>query len=239
MMGGGIDRGTNLLLLGPSGAGKSTLAARIALTSLQRGEAVTFFNFDEAERVFLKRCAGLGMDLSPFVTSGLLELRQVDPAELSPGELSGMIRDSVEQKKTRMVVLDSLGGYLHAMPEERFMLLQMHELLMYLNQHGIATLMLLAQHGLIGDTNAPVDMTYLADAILLLRFFESEGRLRRAISMVKKRTGAHEMTIREYMIDQGVKIGQPLARFRGLLQGSPTYGGEQGALSEEQVGERE
>ncbi|SDR51525.1 circadian clock protein KaiC [Paraburkholderia fungorum] len=238
MMGGGIDRGTNLLLLGPSGAGKSTLSARIALTALQRGERVTFFNFDEAERVLLKRCAGLGMDLAPYLETGRLMMKQVDPAELSPGELAGMIRDAVEENDTKMVVLDSLGGYLHAMPEERFMLLQMHELLLYLNQHGIATVLVLAQHGLIGETNAPVDMTYLADAILLLRFFEADGRLRRAISMIKKRTGAHEMTIREFMIDKGVRIGQPLERFRGLLQGSPVYSGEGSALFESPTGGR-
>jgi circadian clock protein KaiC len=226
-------------LLGPSGARKSTLSARIALTALQREERVTFFNFDEAERVLLKRCASLGMDLVPYLHTGLLEMKQVDPAELSPGELAGMIRTAVEENKTTMVVLDSLGGYLHAMPEERFMLLQMHELLLYLNQHGIATVLVLTQHGLIGETNAPVDMTYLADAILLLRFFEAEGRLRRAISMVKKRTGAHEMTIREYRIANGVQIGQPLERFQGLLQGSPTYDGEGSALFKEQVGDRE
>ena len=225
MMGGGIDRGTNLLLLGPSGAGKSTLSARIALSALERGERVTFFNFDEAERIFLKRCKGLGMDLAPFKANGRLELNQVDPAELSPGELSGMVREAVEKRGASMVVLDSLGGYLHAMPEEKFMLLQMHELLMYLNQRGVATILVLAQHGLIGETNAPLDMTYLADAILVLRFFETQGRLRRAISMVKKRTGPHEMTIREYIIDNGIRIGPPLDRFRGLLQGGPIFGG--------------
>jgi circadian clock protein KaiC len=239
MIGGGIERGTNLLLLGPSGAGKSTLSARIALTALRRGEPVTFFNFDEAERVFLKRCAGLGMDLVPYLKSGQLVMKQVDPAELSPGELAGMVRDAVELDETRVVVLDSLGGYLHAMPEERFMLLQMHELLMYLNQHGIVTILVLAQHGLVGETAAPVDMTYLADAILLLRFFEADGQLRRAISMVKKRTGAHEMTIREYQIDGGVRIGEPLSRFQGLLQGSPRYTGERGSLFDEPVGDQE
>ena len=238
MMGGGIDRGTNLLLLGPSGAGKSTLSARIVLTALERGDLVTFFNFDEAQRVLLKRSAGLGMDLMPYLESGQLVMKQVDPAELSPGELAGMIRDAVEVHKTTMVVLDSLGGYLHSMPEERFMLLQMHELLLYLNQHGIATVLVLAQHGLIGETTAPVDMTYLADAILLLRFFESDGHLRRAISMIKKRTGTHEMTIREFMIDKGLHIGQPLESFRGLLQGSPSYSGVDGALFKRPRGEQ-
>ncbi len=239
LMGGGLDRGTNVLLLGPSGAGKSTLAIQLAQASIARGERVAFFNFDEAQHVFLKRAASLGLDLRPHLESELLQLKQVDPAELSPGELAGMIRSAVRQEGTKMVVLDSLGGYLHAMPEEQFMLLQMHELLTYLNQQGIVTVLVLAQHGLVGQTTAPVDMTYLSDAILLLRFFEADGRLRRAISMVKKRTGGHEMTIREYLIDDaGVRIGAPLTEFFGLLRGTPTYRGRGSALLDEPDSER-
>jgi circadian clock protein KaiC len=195
------------------------------------GERVLVLLFDETKRIFLSRAAGLGMDFTAFADDGRLLLEQVDPAELSPGELASRIRSAVEKSKARIVVIDSLTGYLNAMSEEQHLVLQMHEILTYLNQKGIVTLLLLANHGLIGQMAAPVDMTYLCDSVFLLRFFESGGRLRRAISVVKKRVGAHEDTIREFKITSaGVSIGEPLEEFRGILTGVPSFEGKQSDL---------
>lgn len=233
MLGGGFDRGTSSLVMGPAGSGKSSLVFQVIYAALQRGEKAVVFSFDETRRILLKRCAGMGIDLVPYLKSGQLRLDQIDPAELSPGELVGRVRGAVEDGDVRIVVLDSLSGFLNAMPEEHFMLLQMHELLTYLNQQGVVTFLLLAQHGLIGQMQSPVDLTYLSDAVLLLRFFESDGSVRRAISVIKKRTGAHERTIREYHIDgSGVRIGPALEKFRGILTGVPTYEGLSGHLLE-------
>ncbi len=232
---GGLDYGTTSLVIGPSGSGKSTLTMQYIFAGLQRGERALFVSFDETQRVFHRRCAGLGMDVTPFEESGLFTFRQVDPAELSPGELSALVRDQVEAG-TKMVVLDSLSGYQHAMPEEQFMLLQMHETVTYLNQQGVLTFLLLAQSGMVGTMQSPVDLTYLSDTVLLLRFFEAKGEIRRALSILKKRTGPHESAIRELMIDGGgIQVGPKLDGFRGVLTGVPTFEGKT-ALLEERAG---
>jgi circadian clock protein KaiC len=231
LIGGGLERGTSTLLMGPSGVGKSTIACTYCYSAMVSGERVLVLLFDETKRIFLSRAAGLGMDFTAFADDGRLLLEQVDPAELSPGELASRIRSAVEKSKARIVVIDSLTGYLNAMSEEQHLVLQMHEILTYLNQKGIVTLLLLANHGLIGQMAAPVDMTYLCDSVFLLRFFESGGRLRRAISVVKKRVGAHEDTIREFKITSaGVSIGEPLEEFRGILTGVPSFEGKQSDL---------
>jgi len=228
LVGGGLDYGTSTLIVGPSGCGKSTIAMRYVQTALKRGEKALFVSFDETERIFLHRALGLGWDFSDVLASKQLVFRQVDPAELSPGELSSAVSRAVEDEGASVVVLDSLTGYQHAMPEEQYLLLQMHEMLTYLNQQGVLTFVILAQSGMVGVMHTPVDMTYLCDTALLLRFFEADGELRRAISVIKKRTGAHENAIREMRIDaQGVQVGEKLQGFRGILTGTPTYvGGE-------------
>ena len=233
LVGGGLDYGTSTLIVGPSGSGKSTIAMQFADAALKRGERCLFVSFDETERVFHERARGLGWNFEGYHDSGSFTFRQVDPAELSPGELAGAISRAVDDQGTSVVVLDSLTGYQHAMPEEQFLLLQMHEMLTYLNQQGVLTFVILTQSGMIGQhMQSPVDMTYLSDAVLLLRFFEAEGEIRRAISVVKKRTGPHESSIREMRIDAGgVRVGEKLAGFRGVLTGTPTYEGR-GALLE-------
>lgn len=231
LIGGGLDRGTSTLLIGPSGVGKSTIASSYCHAALGRGERVLVLLFDEIKRIFLARAAGVGMDLEPFVGTGMLSLEQINPAELSPGELSSRIQAAVDELGAKMVVIDSLTGYLNAMSEDQHLVLQMHEILTYLNQKGVITLLLLANHGLIGQIATPVDMTYLCDAVMLLRFFESGGRIRRAISVVKKRVGPHEDTIREFTIaGSGITVGEPLDQFRGILTGLPFFEGKQSDL---------
>ncbi|TFI58117.1 circadian clock protein KaiC [Sphingomonas parva] len=225
LVGGGLDHGTTNLVVGPSGAGKSTLVLQYVHAGLVRGDRAFFVSFDETEAVFMRRARGLGMDLAPFVENGCFTFRQVDPAELSPGELTGLLRQQVEDGVC-IVVLDSLSGYQHAMPHEQFMLLQMHEIVTYLNQQGVLTFLILAQSGMIGSMQSPVDLTYLSDAVILLRFFEARGEIRRALSMLKKRTGPHESTIRELMIDGGgIRVGSRLEGFRGVLTGVPVLEG--------------
>lgn len=231
LVGGGLDYGTSTLIVGPSGSGKSTIAMQYVSAALNRGEKILFVSFDETERVFHDRARGLGWD---FGTQEGFHFRQVDPAELSPGELAGAISRAVGENDATVVVLDSLTGYQHAMPEEQFMLLQMHEMLTYLNQQGVLTFVILTQSGMVGQQmQSPVDMTYLSDAVLLLRFFEAEGEIRRAISVVKKRTGPHESAIREMRIDQsGIRVGDKLEGFRGVLTGTPIYEGRAKLLEE-------
>jgi circadian clock protein KaiC len=224
LLDGGIDRGTSTLIMGPAGCGKSTLALQYVCAALARGEKALFVSFDETRRNFYKRAGGLHIELEQW--SDRFTFQQVDPAELSPGELSGMVRDHVAAG-TGIIVLDSLSGYQNAMPEEQFLLLQMHEMLTYLNQQGVLTILVLAQHGLVGAMQSPVDLTYLSDNVLLLRYFEAAGQLRRAISVLKKRTGGHEPSIREYRIDrEGVRVGDPLTNFSGILTGVPRYTGQ-------------
>jgi circadian clock protein KaiC len=231
LVGGGLDRGTSTLVMGPAGSGKSTLAMQYVLQALGHGERSLFISFDETRRNFFRRASGLGMDFTEHRER--FTFLQVDPAELSPGELTDVIRGHVENGKASVVVLDSLSGYQNAMPEEQFLLLQMHELLTYLNQQGVLTLLVLAQHGLVGHMQSPVDLTYLSDAVLLLRFFEAFGELKRAISVVKKRTGGHEAAIREYRITaNGLQVGEPLRRFSGVMSGVPTFVGSENDLLE-------
>jgi circadian clock protein KaiC len=229
MLGGGLDRGTSTLILGPAGSGKSTLAMKYLVEALGRGENCLFISFDETRRNFFRRADGLGMPLDEVGEQ--FQFLQVDPAELSPGELSSIIRHHVEVRGVSALVLDSLSGYQNAMPEEQFMLLQMHEMLTYLNQRGVLTFLILAQHGMVGQMQSPVDLTYLSDNVLLLRFFEAFGELRRALSVVKKRTGGHEASIREYRIDRsGIRVGDPLTNFSGILTGVPKFVGESAEL---------
>ena len=227
LLGGGLDRGTATLLLGPAGSGKSSLGTHFAAAASARGEQAAAFLFDEGVNTYLGRAAGLGTDLWPEVEAGRLTVQQVDPAELSPGEFAHNVCAAVE-RGARVVVIDSLNGYLQAMPDERFLTAQMHELLTYLNQQGVVTLLVMAQHGFMGaGMVSPVDVSYLADTVVLLRYFEAAGSIRRAISVVKKRTGRHEDTIREMRLSsKGVEVGAPLTAFRGVLTGVPILIGE-------------
>ena len=223
LLGGGVERGSSVLILGPAGTGKSLLALTFIVGALSRGEKAAMFVFDEELGLLFARALGLGIDLQAMVDSGGLMIQQVDAAELSPGELSSRVRQCVEQQGARTVVMDSLNGYQASMPHESALILHMHELLQYLNRQGATTFLTVAQHGLVGDMKSPVDVTYLADTVILLRYFEATGRVRRAVSVVKKRTGFHEDSIREYRIDErGITLGEPLTNFQGVLRGVPT-----------------
>jgi circadian clock protein KaiC len=227
LLGGGLVAGTTTLLSGPAGVGKTTAAVRCMVSALERGERAAFFLFDERLPTLMLRSAALNMDLQPHIDRGRLTIRPIDPAELSPGEFATAVRDAVERDGARVVVVDSLNAYLQAMPEDRHLTLQMHELLSYLGQQGVVTLMILGQHGLVGDIRSDVDLSYLADSVLLLRFFEADGEVRKAISVVKTRTTDHERTIREFRVDaRGLSIGSPLRGFNGILTGVPTYRGD-------------
>ncbi|MBL6459004.1 AAA family ATPase [Belnapia sp. T6] len=235
LLGGGPLRGTCLLLSGPAGAGKSTLAMQWVHTAAERGERCAIYQFDEREGTLLTRLARLGLDLEPHIATGRVTLRQIDPGEISPGEFACMLRADAEAAGARIVVIDSLSGYLAAMPQENQLLLQLHELLSYLNQRGVLTLLINPQRGLIGTMQSNLDVSALCDAILLLRFFEASGRVRKAVSVIKNRGGPHEETIRELRIggDEGVTVGEVLTAFQGVLTGTPTYlGGEAPLLSE-------
>lgn len=221
---GGIDTGTSTLLIGPAGSGKSTVALSYAVSAAKRGEKAVIFTFDEALATMMERSKGLGLDVSPYMESGNLEIQQIDPAELSPGEFVARIRRMVDDEKMRVVVIDSLNGFLNAMPHEQFLAMQLHELLTYLGQQGIATLMTMAQHGFVGATQTPIDISYLADTVLLFRYFEGGGAIRQAVSVVKKRGGPHERTIRELIFGEGkLSVGPPLREFEGVLTGSPRF----------------
>jgi circadian clock protein KaiC len=222
LLGGGIERGSSVLVLGPAGSGKSILTLTFIASAVERGEKAALFVFDEELGPLVERCKGLGLDIEKMTASGLLDMQQIDAAELSPGEFSERVRRSI-QKGAQTVVIDSLNGYQAAMPQEQALILHMHELLQYANRQGVTTLLTVAQHGLVGDMKSPVDLTYLADTVILLRYFEALGRVRRAISVIKKRTSAHENTIREYRLDsRGLTVGQPLTSFHGVLRGVPT-----------------
>jgi len=230
LLGGGLDSGTTTLLMGPAGSGKSSVAIRFAVSGAERGERAAIFAFDETLAILLARAHGLGMSsLQPFVESGMVILQQVDPAELSPGEFVARVRELVA-KGIKMIVIDSLNGFLNAMPGESFLTMQLHELISYLNQQGVTTIVTLAQHGLIGSAmQSPVDVTYLADSVLLFRYFEAFGEVKQAISVVKKRTGQHERFIRELVLSNGeIRVGPPLSSFEGVLTGVPRFLGDKG-----------
>ncbi len=228
---GGVPAGSSTLITGPAGCGKSSLAVCYAFAAAERGEASALFHFDETLAPLLQRSANLGMDIAPHVESGKIALRQLDPAEVSPGEFVAEVRQSVEDRNVRVVIIDSLNGLLNSMAEERQMVLTMHELCAFLNQQGVATFLVLAQAGLLGThMTPPVDLSYLADNVLLLRYFEASGAVRKAMSVVKKRSGAHEETIRELRLDNGIEIGKPLSEFHGVLTGVPTYVGSPSRL---------
>jgi circadian clock protein KaiC len=227
LLGGGIEEGTSTLIVGAAGTGKSTLAAQFAVAAASRGQSAALFIFDESRDTLITRCHELGVELGAHVDAGRVTLQQVDPAELTPGELVHRIRISVEERNAKVVVIDSLNGYLNAMPEERHLTIQLHEILMYLGQKSVATILIGAHQGLIGSQmTSPVDATYLADAVILLRYFETKGEVRKAISVMKKRGSKHERTLRDFRLDGGrIAIGAPLRDFRGVLTGVPVYEG--------------
>jgi circadian clock protein KaiC len=227
LLGGGLVRGTNTLIVGPSGIGKTTVTTRCLLSALERGEVAAFYLFDEGLGTLFARSTALGIDLRPFADSGQLRIHHIDPAELAPGQFAQMLRDAIERDSVDFVVIDSLNAYLQAMPGEQFLILQMHELLSYLNQQGVTTMMVLGQHGMIGEVRSDVDLSYLSDTTVMMRFFESNGRLRRAITVIKSRTAEHAQTIHELQLGPGgVRIGAPLEGFEGVLTGLPSYRGD-------------
>jgi circadian clock protein KaiC len=223
LLGGGIERGTSTLITGAAGTGKSTLAAQFVSAAAARGQNSALFLFDESMETLLTRARELGIPLDDSIRSRRVSVQQVDPAELSPGEFTHAIRRAVEERNATVIVIDSLNGYLNAMPGEKFLIIQLHELLSYLGQKGVATLLISAHHGLVGSSmSSPIDASYLADAIILMRYFEAQGEIRQAISVVKKRGGAHERSIREFCMSDGrIEVGPPLRKFRGVLTGVP------------------
>jgi circadian clock protein KaiC len=233
LLGGGIESGSSTLVLGPAGTGKSLVSIVNVVAAVKRGETAAMFVFDEELGLLFDRMKNLGINIPEMQKSGRLFVEQVDAAELSPGEFAHRVRRRIDEHGIRTVVIDSLNGYQAAMPEENSLILHMHELLQYLNRRGAATFMTVAQHGLVGDMKAPIDVTYLADTVILLRYFEASGNVRRAVSVIKKRTGTHEPTIREYRIDgRGLTIGAPLVEFQGVLRGVPIYNGVSALLEE-------
>jgi circadian clock protein KaiC len=232
LLGGGIERASSTLIIGPAGSGKSTLATQFIWAACKRGERVWWGIFEENCETFRDRASGLGMPVGDFIDSGLLQLQQIDPGAGSPGELVAAVRTAVERDGVRIVVIDSLNGYLNAIPNEQFLLVQMHELLTYLSQQGVITFLVMAQHGLVGPMQAPIEVSYLADNVVMLRYFEAQGEVRVALSIVKKRKGAHERTIRElWLTSDGIRIGEPLREFSGVLTGSPRFRGDKKDLS--------
>lgn len=220
LVGGGLERGSTTMIMGPAGVGKSSLAMQFATRAASAGERVVFFIFEEHRSVFLRRAASLGFALDALLESGMMTVHQIDPAEMSPGEFAFFVRTAVEKDDRSVVVIDSLNGYFNAMPEEHFLTLHLHELLSYLNDASVTTILIVSQHGALGQVSSPVDVSYLADSVILLRYYETRGSFRRAISMLKKRTSAHEQSVRDYeLTSQGVRVGAVLEDFRGILSG--------------------
>ncbi|MDQ7247692.1 ATPase domain-containing protein [Dongia sedimenti] len=231
LLGGGIDSGSSTLILGPAGTGKSLIAVTFAVAAVKRGERAALFIFDEELGLLFDRMKTMGIDMAALQKDGKLSVEQIDAAEVSPGEFAHRVCRTVDTQDIKTVIIDSLNGYQAAMPEENSLVLHIHELLQYLNRHGAATFMTVAQHGLTGDMHSPVDVTYLADTVIMLRYFEAMGRVRRAISVIKKRSGFHETTIRELEIsNRGLVVGEPLADFQGVLRGVPIYVGTKAPL---------
>lgn len=228
LLGGGLDKGTSNLFIGPAGTGKSNIIMKYVTSAISSKQKVAYFCFDETLANMQKRCASLGVDVSKLEETGYLRLQKVDPAELSPGALAGLILGLVRDESYEVVVIDSLNGYIQAMPQEHFLVLQLHELLAYLNNQGVVTMLSLAQQGMFSNMSSPVDLTYLADTVILTRFFENKGAVKKAVSVVKKRTGVHENTIREYQFGpRGIEVGEVLRDFEGVLTGVPTYFGKE------------
>jgi circadian clock protein KaiC len=227
LLGGGLPEGSTTLLVGPAGSGKSSVASQFVLNSVKEGRAAAVFTFDETVASYLTRAAGLGIDLKPFISKGLLKVQQVDPGELSPGQFAQIVKSAVDDQKIHVLVIDSLTGYLNAMPSEKSVLVQLHEMATFLNHRGVLTLLVLSQTGLFSSTESPIDTSYLTDNVILFRMFEAAGEVRHAISVVKKRTGPHERTIRELnLCSKGLEIGEPLKQFQGVLAGVPYFTGE-------------
>jgi circadian clock protein KaiC len=235
LAGGGLEEGTACLVVGPTGTGKTSVVTLYAHAAATRGDRSAIFLFDERPETFYRRAEGLGMDVRPFVESGAMHLQQVNTGELSPGEFAHTVRQAVEDDGAKVVVIDSLTGYLNAMTQETLLVTQMHELLTYLSQREVLTLLVMTQSGILGsDEIMPLDISYLADAVLLLRHFESEGRLRRAISVIKKRHGPHEATIRELRLTStGIEVGEPLTAFINILTGTPTLGSRRAVVGDD------
>ena len=230
LLGGGLDHGTSNLFIGPAGTGKSSMSTLYALSAIKQKQKVAFFCFEETIANLQKRSKAMGLDMDSAMKSNLLRIQKVDPAELSPGAFSSLLRDLVEDD-VKVVVIDSLNGYIQAMPQEEFLILQLHELFAYLNNKGIVTILTLAQHGMIGSMASPIDLTYLADTVILTRFFEAQGSIKKAISVIKKRTGFHESTIREFVISkEGIFVGHALTEFQGILTGTPKYHGDEKSI---------
>lgn len=234
LLGNGLERGASTLIMGSAGTGKSTLSLCYCISAAERGERSVYFVFDENVATMCRRAEGLGMDLQRHLDAGMITLRQIDPAEMSPGEFAHLLRDLAADTELRLVVIDSLSGYLYAMPAERFLNLHLHELLSFLAGQGITTLMTLVQHGLLGENvQAPVELSFLADTLILLRYFEAQGQVRKALSVFKKRAGHHEATIRElFMSKDGLSVGEPLRDFEGVLTGVPHFVGDPAPLIE-------
>ncbi len=239
LLGGGLNRGTTALILGTAGTGKSSLALQYAANMAKQGEHGIIFAFDETREIMLTRAEGLGLDLPRHIASGMVTVQQVDPAEVSPGEFANRIRQQVDEG-CRLVVIDSINGYLNAMPGERYLNNQLHELTSYLNQKGALTILIVAQHGLVGTAESPVDLSYLSDAVIYLRYFEAAGAVRQSVAVMKKRTGQHEKTIREFRLESGggIRVGQPLVDFRGVLSGVPVFHGTAGAMMQADDGSK-
>lgn len=227
LLGGGLDRGTTTLIMGQAGTGKSTLTLLYAAQLAERGERSTLFAFDETYGIVMQRASQLELNFLEYVDSGLISVQQIDPAEISPGEFADRIRREVSDG-AKLIGIDTLNGYLNAMPGENFLTVQLHELSAYLNQQGVLTLFVLAQHGMVGPADAPIDLSYLADTVLSIRYFEVCGEVKKALSVVKKRSGHHESSIREFRLEsgRGVRIGPPLKEFRGILTGLPVFSGD-------------
>jgi circadian clock protein KaiC len=235
LLGGGVDRGSSTLIVGSAGTGKSTVAAQFCATAAERGQQAVMFVFDENRETLLKRTSGLGIDLAGHVETGRVFIQQIDPAELSPGQFTDTIRKAVVDQQASVLVIDSLNGYLNAMPGEKYLAIQLHELLMYLGQQGVATILIGAHQGMIGSQMvSPVDASYLADSVILMRYFEAVGEVRQSIAVIKKRGGPHERSIREFLMRDGkILVGPPLSQFRGVLTGVPTMAGSDSAVQKD------
>jgi circadian clock protein KaiC len=234
ILGGGLARGTSNLLLGPSGVGKTTTAVRCVLAALQRGERATYYLFDEGLSTLLLRSEALGMDIRPYVESGQLHVAPIDPAELSTGEFASLVVDAVKVRGTRFVAIDSLNAYLQAMPGKAYLLLHMHELLTFLNHQAVTTLLIVGQHGVIGDVRSEVDLSYLSESVLMFKFFEAHGAVRSAVTAIKSRVSENQRTIHEFRLSRGsgLQIGEPLVGFEGIFGGLPEYSGATRMISD-------